>query len=53
MPKSTIDWFELSRELLALVMQNRGDKIFIVLEKICAIAHGNQAFPLLEKHLNV
>ena len=49
MPESTIQWFDLSRECLALVMQSCGDQLFIGFTKICAIAHGRQVPQLLEK----
>ena len=49
MPGSTIEWFDLSRECLALVMQSCGDQLFIGFTKICAIAHGRQVPQLLEK----
>ncbi len=51
MPKSTIDCFKLSREILALVMQNCGDEIFIGLEKVCAIAHGIKPFHYMKSTL--
>ena len=49
MPESTIEWFDLSRECLTLVMQSCGDQMFIGFEKICAIAHGRQVPQLREK----
>ena len=49
MPESIIEWFDLSRECLALVMQSCGDQLFIGFTKICAIAHGRQVPQLLEK----
>ena len=49
MPKSTIEWFDLSSECLALVMQSCGDQIFIGFEKVCTITHGWQVLQLFEK----
>ena len=49
MSETTIEWFDLSSEYLALVMQSCGDQLFIGFEKICAATHGRQAFQLLEK----
>ena len=49
MSESTIEWFDLSSECLTFMMQSCGDQLFIGFEKVCAIAHGRQAFQLLEK----
>ena len=49
MPETTNERFDLSSECLALGMQSCGDQMFIGFEKICAIARGRQALPLLEK----
>ena len=47
--ETTIEWFDLSSEYLALVMQSCEEQLFIGFEKICAATHGRQAFQLLEK----
>ena len=43
MSESTIEWFDLSRKCLALVMQSYRDQIFIGFEKVCTTARGRPA----------